>query len=99
MQFLTISSRRPEFSDADFRAKVDDEQQQARTLYTQGFIRQIWHRADIPGACILFEADGEEHVRRLLQTLPFFEANMLEASIIPLKPYAGFRALTSPPTL
>ena len=91
MQFLTFSWHRSEgVTDADFAAHVDDEAQRARTLYSEGFIRQIWHRADIPGACILIEADTEEHVREMLDTLPLVRAGMLEVQIIPLKPYAGF---------
>lgn len=91
MQFLSISRRRSEqFSDAEFSARLEEEVQQARALYAEGAIRQIWHRADLPGACILFEADSEQHVRDLLGRLPLFRAGMLEVTIIPLKPYAGF---------
>ena len=51
MQFMTLSRRRTEqFSDADFAARVPAEVAQARVLYAQGFIRQIWHRGDMPGA-------------------------------------------------
>jgi hypothetical protein len=90
MQFLTISQRRGGFTEADFAARVDDEVRQARTLYAEGRIRQIWHRGDVPGACILLEADSEAHARELLETLPFMQAGMLEVSIVPLRPYAGF---------
>jgi hypothetical protein len=90
MQFLTISQRSAGFTDDDFSARVAAEVRQARVLYGQGAIRQIWHRGDVPGACILLEADSEEHARSLLNTLPFVQAGMLEVSIIPLKPYAGF---------
>jgi muconolactone delta-isomerase len=91
MQFLTVSRRRSEkFSEAEFAARLDEEVQQARALYADGAIRQIWHRADVPGACILFEADSEQHVRDLLGRLPLFQAGMLEVTIIPLRPYAGF---------
>ena len=91
MQFLTLSRRRTEsFTDADFAARVEDEAQRARALYAEGFIRQIWHRRDIPGACLLVESDSEEHVRAKLGTLPLVQAGMLEVTIIPLKPYAGF---------
>ena len=94
MQFLTVSRRRTErFADADFAAHAEAERAQARALYAEGFIRQIWQRGDIPGACILVEADSEAHVRERLNTLPLYEAGMIEFSIIPLKPYAGF----SPP--
>ena len=91
MQFLSISRRRTEqFSDADFAARRDAEVAQAQVLYAAGFIRQIWHRADIAGACMLIEADNEQHVREQLNTLPLVAAGMLELTIIPLKPYAGF---------
>jgi muconolactone delta-isomerase len=91
MQFLTISRRRTErFTDADFVPFIQQEAAQARALYAQGVIRQIWHRADIGGACILFEADSADQVREHLNTLPLVRADMLEVTIIPLKPYAGF---------
>lgn len=91
MQFLTFSRRRTEsFADADFQDRFLEEAERARHLYANGFIRQIWHRADLPGACILVESDNEEQVRETLNTLPMAQAGMLEISIIPLKPYAGF---------
>jgi len=91
MQFLTVSRRRSDrFSDAEFAARIEAELEQARVLYTQGVIRQIWHRADLPGACILIEADSEADAREKLNTLPLMQAGMLEMTVIPLKPYAGF---------
>jgi len=91
MQFLSISRRRTDqFSDADFAPRIEAEIAQARALYAQGSLRQIWHRADVGGACILLEADSETHARELLNTLPLVKAGMLETTIIPLKPYAGF---------
>jgi len=93
MQFLTISRRRTEqFSDEQFRALVDAEVQQACTLYGEGFLRQIWHRADVAGACLLVEAASEAEVREKLRTLPMVEAGMLDFTVVPLKPYAGFAA-------
>jgi muconolactone delta-isomerase len=90
-QFLTLSARRTDrFTEAQFAALVEAEVGQARVLYGQGFLRQIWHRADVPGACMLVEADSLEQVREMLGTLPLVEAGMLEVTIIPLKPYAGF---------
>ena len=65
--------------------------QRARALYTEGFVRQIWQRGDLPGACILVEAETEEQAREKLNTLPLYGAGMVEVKIIPLKPYAGFR--------
>lgn len=91
MQFLTLSRRRSDqFSDEQFRALVDAEVRQACVLYGEGFLRQIWHKADNTGACILVEAASEAEVREQLDTLPMVAAGMLETTIIPLKPYAGF---------
>jgi muconolactone delta-isomerase len=91
MQFLTISRRRTDrFSDAEFAARREEEVAQARVLYGEGFLRHLWTRGDTPGACLLIEADSEEQVRERLNTLPLYRAGMIEFSIIPLKPYAGF---------
>ena len=91
MQFLTLTRRLTErFTDAEFAARLDQEVAQARVLYAEGFFRQLWSRGDIPGACLLIEADSEAHVRERLDTLPLFQAGMLEVTIIPLKPYRGF---------
>jgi muconolactone delta-isomerase len=91
MQFLTISRRvSQDCTEADLTVLAEDEFERGRTLYLQNFIRQIWHRADTLGACLLVEAESEEEVRKTLSTLPFFQAGILEILVIPLKPYAGF---------
>jgi muconolactone delta-isomerase len=91
MQYLSLSHRRCDrFSDAEFAALVEAEIAQARRLYGDGFIRQIWHRGDVPGACILLEADSLEQAKERLHTLPLVRAGMLDVSIVPLVPYTGF---------
>ena len=91
MQFLSISRLRDGLTEADYGALVEGEVQQARALYSAGSIRQIWHRADVRGACLLWEADNEETVQRMLQTFPFVQAGIVEIELIPLIPYAGFQ--------
>jgi len=90
MQFLSVSRRRPGVSDDACAALSGDEAQRVRELYSEGLVRQVWHRADRPGACLLWEAASEQQVRDMLNTLPFARAEMLEIEIIPLMPYAGF---------
>ena len=53
------------------RALAEEEMEHARELYLEGYIRQIWHRLDMPGACLLWEASGEEQVREMWATFPF----------------------------
>ena len=92
MQFITISRRKTEaFPEEAFAPYMAAEAEQARTLYAEGFARQIWHRADVPGACFLAEAENEDAARAALQTLPLVQAGMLEiVAVIPLAPYKGF---------
>jgi len=95
MQFLTISRRRttefpPEAFTPDLLAR---EGQRVRQLYASGILRQIWRRADTPGASILWEAATESEVQAALASLPIYQAGMLEIqALIPLEPYPGFTA-------
>ena len=98
MQFLSISQRRKGFAEEAYASLAAQESERARELYTEGLIRQIWHRADTPGACLLWEAEGEEQVREVWKTFPFAQAGMTEVTLIPLKPYGGFRP-TKPPKI
>jgi muconolactone delta-isomerase len=93
VQFLSLSIRRTDrFAESAFAALVDAEARRARELYAAGFIRQIWHRGDLPGACMVIEADSLDEARARLHTLPLIRAGMLDVSIVPLVPYAGFSA-------
>ena len=97
MQFLSLSTRRTDrFSELEFAELVDAEAHRARELYAAGFIRQIWHRDDVPGACMVLEADSLDEARARLHTLPLIRAGMLDVSIVPLVPYAGFNAGAGP---
>jgi len=95
MQFLTISRRRtaefpPEAFTPDLLAR---EGQRVRQLYASGILRQIWKRADTPGASILWEAATESEVQAAIESLPIYQAGMLEIqALIPLEPYPGFTA-------
>ena len=92
MQFLVLLRRITEkFSEADFAGLLEPEAEQARILYAEGVIRQIWSRGDAAGACLLIEAPDEAALRASLDRLPLFAAGMLEVTaLVPLKPYRGF---------
>ncbi len=95
MQFLSISRLRNGLTEADYTGLVEGEARQARTFYAEGSIRQIWHRADVRGACLLWEAENEERVQDMLRRFPFVQASLVDISLIPLRPYAGFQFLES----
>lgn len=92
MQFFAVLKRNTEkFSDADFAPILPDEAEQRRTLYIEGGVRQIWNRGDMPGSCLMCEAESDVAVRRQLSTLPLIKAGMMEVvSVIALNPYPGF---------
>jgi muconolactone delta-isomerase len=93
MQFIVLTRRRTEaFSDTDYTPeRLAAETDAVRRLYAQGVVRQIWHRGDTGGACLLLEADSEAEARAALDGLPLFAAGMQEAVfLVPLKPYRGF---------
>jgi muconolactone delta-isomerase len=93
MQFISISRRRTDaFPPEAFTPElVGGEGQRVKELYAAGVLRQIWKRADTPGAAILWEAANEEDVRAAIESLPLFKAGMLEVvALAPLEPYPGF---------
>ena len=93
MQFLSVSRRKTdEFPPEAFTPElVEKEANRGRELYTEGILRQIWFRADIAGAVILWEAADEAEVRAAAESLPLYCAGMLEILLImPLRPYPGF---------
>jgi muconolactone delta-isomerase len=89
MQFLTLSQR-AERVEAPDNELVEAEVQRARVLHAQGYMRQLWHRADGPGACVVWEVEDEGRLWELLKSLPFLRAGLVEVSVIPLRPWAGF---------
>lgn len=93
MQFLSLSRRRVDnFPPEAFSPElVAGETERVKALYASGVLRQIWKRADVPGASILWEAASEDEVRAAIASLPIFQAGMLEIlALVPLEPYPGF---------
>jgi muconolactone delta-isomerase len=93
MQFISISRRRTDaFPPEAFTPELlQGETQRVKELYVAGVLRQVWKRADTPGAAILWEAVDESAARKAVESLPLFKAGMLEiVALLPLEPYPGF---------
>jgi muconolactone delta-isomerase len=93
MQFLSVSRRRvDQFPPEAFTpALAAQEAGRVKALYASGLLRQVWKRADTPGAAILWEAASEAVVRAAIASLPIYQAGMLEIeAVVPLEPYPGF---------
>lgn len=93
MQFLSISRRLVDKFPAEaFTPELmARETARVRELYAAGTLRLIWKRGDIPGASILWEAASKADVEAAINSLPIFQAGLLEiVALIPLEPYPGF---------
>jgi muconolactone delta-isomerase len=71
------------------------ELQAVGDLYGQGIIREVYTRADRPGAVVFaVEAASVEAARQALAALPFVELNLIDLELIPLAPFTAlFRLL------
>lgn len=93
MQFLSISRRILDNPEAFTPELTAQETARVKDLYAAGTLRQLWKRGDIPGATILWEAGSKAEVEAAIQSLPIFQAGLLEiVALIPLEPYPGFSA-------
>ncbi len=91
MQFLSISRRILDNPAAFTPELLAEETNRARQLYSQGVLRQIWKRGDMPGATILWEAGAIAEVEAAIHSLPIYQAGLLEiVALVPLEPYPGF---------
>ncbi len=91
MQFLTLSRRRSKLcSEVDFQRRLEVEAGLVRDLRQAGIIRQIWHRGDAPGECLLIEAQNEESARAILEMSPLVRTGLFEIDVVvPLRSYDG----------
>lgn len=93
MQFLSINRRLTDkFPPSAFTPElVAGETARVRELYAAGILRQLWKRGDVPGACLLWEAASKADVQAAIETLPLYQAGLLEViAFFPLEPYPGF---------
>ncbi|MBO8186476.1 muconolactone Delta-isomerase family protein [Streptomyces spirodelae] len=91
MQFMVMTQRySDQYSEEEFASVLPEETETVRKLYAEGVVRQIWLRADGPGACFLLEAASLEEAQAAVDALPLAREQMSEFRIIPLRPYGGF---------
>lgn len=93
MQFLVLTRRKMDLFPAEAWTSelLAKESQRVRELYSEGILRNIWRRKDMPGSAILFEATTEDEVRAAMASLPLAKLGMLEiAALTELEPYPGF---------
>jgi muconolactone delta-isomerase len=91
MEILAICRRRMEtFSEEEFAPLLEPEAEAVRRLYARGAVRAAWSRQDVPGACLIFEAESVAHAHDLLQEAPLVAKGMIDVQFIALRGYRGF---------
>lgn len=92
-QYMAAVRRNLErFTAADFTPELlEEEAEGVRRLYAAGTFRQVWGRADSPGAIILIEAGTPDEAQAVLASLPLAVREMLTLDmLVPITPYRGF---------
>lgn len=98
MKILAIEHEDPEADPAQFVAYARAEAARAWQLYQQGFVRELFFRADRDEAILVLECDDVESARELLATLPLVQQGLITFELIPLRPYPGFARLFDVPS-
>jgi muconolactone delta-isomerase len=93
MKILAIEKEVPGVTDGDFAPHRKREAARVWELHQAGVIRELYFRADWPGAVLMLECAGVEEAADVLSTLPLVKAGLIAFDIIPLKAYPGFSRL------
>ncbi len=94
MKILVLPKRRDGVPLETMQPHFTAEIQAVWDLYAKGVVRELYTRADQPGAAILtVEAASTEDARKALAVLPLVEMNFLDLELIPLAPFTNLSRL------
>jgi muconolactone delta-isomerase len=97
MKILALEHEIPGTTPGDFQEFTRAEAACVWELYQQGFVRELYFRADRSEAVLVLEAEDVESARQGLATLPLVEYGFIVFELIPLVAYPGFERLFAPP--
>lgn len=78
---------------AEMRTHLKAEMRAAWELYASGVVREMYSRADRPGAVFIIECDSVYDARNALDSLPLVKQGLVDYEIIPLGPFAPLKEL------
>lgn len=93
MKILAIEKELSIASPEDFKKYAKEEARVLWNLYSSGFVREFYFRADEDSAVLVLEADSASVASDKLNELPFVSRKLIEFELVPLKPYPGFERL------
>jgi muconolactone delta-isomerase len=93
MKILALEKEVPGVPDDAFEPHLEAEARRAWDLHQQGVIRELYFRADWPGAVLMLECPDVAEARRVLATLPLVAAGLIDFDVLALVAYPGFARL------
>lgn len=93
MKIIAIEKELSDSTPELFKEFSEHEALEAWNLYQDGFIREMYFRADKSSAILILESSNLVEANEILQRLPFVKRGLITFDLIPLKPYPGFSRL------
>jgi hypothetical protein len=93
MQILALEVEKQDASAGDFQPLLIEEARKVWEFYQDGFIREIYFRADKTSAILMLECSGIDEAKQKFSRLPLVLADLIDFELIPLVPYPGFSRL------
>ena len=93
MQYLVITRDTREINWPAQQAILADEAKAVWIHIRSGQLRNIWLTEENSDAVLLFEADSENVVKLIMDSLPLVKAEMISYKVIGLTPYKGLERL------
>ncbi|MFX0181913.1 MAG: superoxide dismutase [Candidatus Hodarchaeota archaeon] len=93
MKIIAIEKEMSDSTPELFKEFSEHEALVAWNLYQEGFIREMYFRADQSCAILILESRNLVETNDMLQRLPFVKGGLISFDLIPLKPYPGFSRL------
>lgn len=93
MKLLALEREIPDIPDTAYEPHLRAEALRAWELHQAGVVRELYFRADWPGAVLVLECSDVEAAEAALATLPLVQQGLIRFELIPLRPYPGFERL------
>ena len=93
MKILALEQDVAGFIAEDFKPHLKAESARAWELYQADVVRELYFRADQPGAVLILECSSVEEAKTVLSTLPLVKQGLITFEVIPLIAYPGFARL------
>jgi hypothetical protein len=95
MKILALEKEVRDVPDAAYEQHLRAEALKAWELHKAGVVRELYFRADWPGAVLVLECPDLATAEATLATLPLVKHGLIQFELIPLRAYPGFERLWS----